>query len=79
MPSVEILGWTMLFLNLVVMGCVERERLGIGSVGKGETGVGISGEEGEGRRVISSVGDGPGWDLGLMTEAGLKEELGLVW
>ena len=55
----------MLFLDLVVMRCVERERLGIGSVGKGDAGVGILGEEGEGRWVISSVEDGPGWVFGF--------------
>ena len=49
MPSVRILGWTMLFLDLVVMGCVERERLGFGSMGEGEAEVSISGEEEEGR------------------------------
>ena len=65
MLSVGILGWTMLFLDLVVMGCVEIERLGIVSVGKGEAGVVVLGEEGEGRQVISSVGDGPVWGFGF--------------
>ena len=65
MPSIGILGWTMLFLNLVVIGCVEIERLGIVSVGKGEAGVVVLGEEGEGRQVISSVEDGPVWGFGF--------------
>jgi hypothetical protein len=59
-PSVGILGWMMLFLDLVVMGCVEREGLGIGSAGKGDASVGISGEEGEVSLGISGVGDGSG-------------------
>ena len=44
---------------------MEIERLGIVSVGKGEAGVVVLGEEGEGRQVISSVGDGPVWGFGF--------------
>ncbi len=65
MPSVGILGWVMLFLDLVVMGCVEIERLRIVAVGKGDSGVAVSGEEEEEIWVISGVGDGPGWVFGF--------------
>jgi hypothetical protein len=56
-PSVGIFGWMMLFLDLVVIGCVERERLGFSLVGEGEAELRVSGEE-EGIWVIFGVGDG---------------------
>ena len=61
----------MWFLDLVVMGCVERKGLGIETVGKGDAGVGISGEEGKVRSGIAGVGDGSGWVVGFKCGSGL--------
>ena len=76
MPLVGIFGWMMLFLDLVVIGCVERERLGFGSVGKGEVKLRVLGEE-EGIWVISSIGDGPICGFGFKSWIGLEARVGL--
>ena len=54
---------------------MEIEKLGIVAVGNGDSGVVVSSEEGEGRRVISGVGDGPGWGFGFNDRSGLERKV----